>query len=327
MGGISILSTPRGMGVFLINHSANYRPQTQIAYDCIRVKQRLGAIQHVTAFFASPLRHLFDDPQNTSWNEPTGTMLGNGFAWGQQTHLVAWLLYVTGLQPQEVSCFMTHSLRTGADIAHACSMRCCATVPPIDTSLDDSASHDLNSISTGTSTTTATTTVSLSGTCLLPGDSHDEKPMSKRVIIEIFGSHGILQYSGNDLDPSSGRMEYIPVAGHINNGHTDRMNGSSRGGGDDDNDDGDDEDGRTAATTSMSSSEVLCDTFAFEEFSPRGIGPASLQNWIAACQSQPFTAGADISLGLLTVQTVAAMYESHVKQTSVTILVQDLKNR
>lgn len=37
----------------------------------------------VSAFFASPLSWIFDDPANTGWNEPDGSeeMLGNGFAW------------------------------------------------------------------------------------------------------------------------------------------------------------------------------------------------------------------------------------------------------
>ena len=37
----------------------------------------------VSAFFASPLSWIFDDPANTGWNEPddSGEMLGNGFAW------------------------------------------------------------------------------------------------------------------------------------------------------------------------------------------------------------------------------------------------------
>jgi hypothetical protein len=51
-----------------------------------------------------------------SWNEPSGSMLGNGFGWGQMAHPLAWLFRVTSLQPLTVSCVMSHCRETGADI-------------------------------------------------------------------------------------------------------------------------------------------------------------------------------------------------------------------
>ena len=51
----------------------------------------------------SPLLFLFDDPRNTGWVKPTGTMVqsdgsGNGFGWGQLSHLLGWVLFVGDLE-------------------------------------------------------------------------------------------------------------------------------------------------------------------------------------------------------------------------------------
>ena len=51
----------------------------------------------------SPLLSLFDDPRNTGWVKPSGTMTqsdgsGNGFGWGQLSHLLGWVLYVGDLE-------------------------------------------------------------------------------------------------------------------------------------------------------------------------------------------------------------------------------------
>lgn len=64
-------------GAFWINHSANFRTQTKLARETI-ASGRIGRIRHVTAFFASPLMWIFDDPGNRGWNEPTEGMIGNG---------------------------------------------------------------------------------------------------------------------------------------------------------------------------------------------------------------------------------------------------------
>ena len=55
----------------------------------------------------SPLMGLFDDAANTSWVKPTGSMVqadgsGNGFGWGQLSHLLGWVLFVGGLNVEEV---------------------------------------------------------------------------------------------------------------------------------------------------------------------------------------------------------------------------------
>ena len=172
-----------GIGCFLINHSANYRPQAKAAHAIIQ-SGKLGTIRHISAFFASPLSWIFDDPLQKGWNEPdaSGEMQGNGFAWGQQSHLLAWIYHVTGseqLIPKRVYCAMTHSESTGADVSHAATVTC-----------------------------TNGATFSLSGTSLLPGNEHSEQNPGKRVSIKIFGTKGAILYSGNDQDPNSGKLEW-----------------------------------------------------------------------------------------------------------------------
>ena len=68
---------------------------------------------------------IFDDPANVGWNATSGPdMLGNGFGWGQQSHLLAWINFVTGLVPTEVFCRTQHSEVTGADLSHSATIRC-----------------------------------------------------------------------------------------------------------------------------------------------------------------------------------------------------------
>ncbi|KAL3811368.1 hypothetical protein ACHAXA_011332 [Cyclostephanos tholiformis] len=173
-----------GMGCFLVNHSANYRPQARAARKIIE-SGRIGTIRHVTAFLASPLSWIFDDPSNKGWNEPDSRslgMIGNGFAWGQSSHILAWVYHAVGpgmLVPSRVHCVMTHSDATGADVSHAATVACVCGAA-----------------------------ISLSGTSLLPGNAHSDPPVAKEVVIRIFGTKGALSYCGNDRDPSSGKLEW-----------------------------------------------------------------------------------------------------------------------
>jgi len=169
----------RGDGTFLVNHSANYREQSKVAKDMVR-SGRLGRIRLITATFASPLSWLFDSPANKGWNEPDGSgkMLGNGFGWGQASHIIAWIYHVSGVTPTRVYCQMTHSEVTGADVSHSATITCNDGV-----------------------------VFSLSGTSLLPGYEHSKPPVGKRVGIEIFGTEGTLIYGGDDQDPTSGCVQ------------------------------------------------------------------------------------------------------------------------
>ena len=102
---------------FLINHSANFRPQARMAQSLLSPSQNaIGDLRHVTASFVSPLTWIFEDPSNVGWNKPSNNMLGNGFAWGQSSHILSWIYHVTKLDPKKVFCVMTHSEITGADV-------------------------------------------------------------------------------------------------------------------------------------------------------------------------------------------------------------------
>ncbi|CAB9508441.1 Oxidoreductase family, NAD-binding Rossmann fold [Seminavis robusta] len=165
---------------FQLNHSANFRQQAKVARDLIQNQAKIGTIRHINASMASPLSWLFGHPKNITWNTPTGNMLGNGFAWGQSSHLLAWIYHVTGdaVMPETVFCQMNHSDTSGADLSHAATIVC---------------QNDI--------------TFSLAGTCLLPGNEHGDPPVGKEISVEIYGSEGALFYKGNDHDPASGRLE------------------------------------------------------------------------------------------------------------------------
>mmetsp|Transcript_19791 Transcript_19791/g.29034 ORF Transcript_19791/g.29034 Transcript_19791/m.29034 type:complete len:398 (+) Transcript_19791:463-1656(+) len=181
------LSDPKGC--FLVNHSANFRTQARTAREIV-LSGKIGKIRHVTGFMASPLSWIFDDPSNVGWNEPdaSGTMLGNGFAWGQSSHLLAWVYHVSGntLCPKRVFCAMNHSERTGADVSHAATIIC-----------DDGI------------------TFSMSGTSLLPGNAHSDPPVGKSIRIKIFGTEGAIFYTGDDRDTQSGRLELRKECGGV----------------------------------------------------------------------------------------------------------------
>eukprot|EP00985_Skeletonema_marinoi_P006678 scaffold2901_cov99-Skeletonema_marinoi.AAC.7 len=250
-----------GVGCFLVNHSANFRPQARAAHELIETG-KLGDIRHVTAFFASPLSWIFDDPSNTGWNETRGSMLGNGFAWGQQSHILSWIYHVAGVEnlvPSKVFCHMTKSDKTGADVSHAATVIC---------------SNDA--------------TFSLSGTSLLPGNAHSDPPVAKRIEIKIFGTKGAVIYRGDDRDPSSGKLEWLR---------------------------GDDEE-------EMGAVEVQCPDlgFEFEDLDQDGNGPASLQCFIDSCLGLDYYVGADCLTGLRSVQTIEAMYRSHVSGNCESII-------
>lgn len=239
---------------FQLNHTANFREQAKVARDLIQ-SGAVGSIRHINASMASPLSWLFGHPGNLGWNEPTEGMLGNGFAWGQSSHLLAWIFQVTGdkVNPQQVYCAMNHSESSGADLSHSATIRC---------------ADDL--------------VMSISGTCMLPGNEHGEPKVGKEIIIQIYGSEGALFYIGNDNDPSSGRLEL----------RTGKSNNQVK------------EEGTV---------EVYCEKlgFLFENTDLDGSGPESLQSFISACLGKKhYDTGADSKVGLKAVQVLDAMYRS-----------------
>lgn len=188
-----------GDSQFWINHSANYRSQTGLARETI-ASGKLGRIRHVTAYFSSPLKWIFNDPANEGWNKPTGSMAGNGFAWGQSSHLLAFLFHILPeLIPVRVHCRMTQSATTGADVSHSATIEC------VD-GTQDRAGDDENP---------ELVVMSVSGTALLPGHQYTDPPVAKLVQIEVYGDDGSLHYAGNDLDPTSGCLEHRDSTGAI----------------------------------------------------------------------------------------------------------------
>lgn len=175
----------KGTSKFWVNHSANFRLQTKLAREVI-TSGRLGKIRHVTAFFGSPLKWIFEDPACVGWNEPSDGMLGNGFAWGQSSHLFAFLYHICPqLKPADVFAQLTHTPKTGADVSFSSTVRC------VEESIEDGA----------------TAVMSVSGTSLLPGNAHSDPPVAKKVQVEVYGDEASLHYEGNDRESSSGRLE------------------------------------------------------------------------------------------------------------------------
>ena len=171
---------------FMVNNSANFRNQCLEAHRLVSVERALGEVQHVLCVMYSPLLWFFEDEENTGWVKPSGSMMGNGFGWGQLSHLLAWVFKVTSLEPCEVSALMTTSPKSGADIHDAALIRCASGA-----------------------------TISLSGSCGWPGNNHTQAT-GKHIDIKVIGSKGILSYGGDDQQPSSGRLE---LRTHDGGGH------------------------------------------------------------------------------------------------------------
>lgn len=263
---------------FGINHSANFRTQAQVARQLIVEQGTIGDIRHITAFMSSALSWIFDDPSQVGWNEPASDMLGNGFGWGQSSHLLAWIYHVCGPQnlvPTEVFCAMNHSKTTGADVSHAATILCRRNN-------DDGDDNDNNNDDP--------VVFSLSDTSLLPGNLHSDPPVGKQIRINIFGTKGAIVYSGIAGDRSSGRLELRCMP----RGEIEYPNATT-----------------TATITDTTDTDTL-DAFDFENFEKEGSGPESLQSFVDDCCGKgDCYVGADSLTGLRTVQTLEAMYRSN----------------
>eukprot|EP00967_Tisochrysis_lutea_P137356 scaffold246391_cov30-Tisochrysis_lutea.AAC.1 len=177
---------------FMVNNTANWRPQARIASDAL-AKGKLGSVEHIMCCMHSPLIWLFDDPVNEGWTRPTAGMLGNGFGWGQLSHLLAWVFGVTPLKPIEVFASMSHSAASGADMTDAAIIKC--------------ANADGTPVS-----------ISLSGSASVPGNAHahdNAHSVGKRVEVRIFGTNGMLAYGGDDQNPKSGCLELRTRSGEV----------------------------------------------------------------------------------------------------------------
>mmetsp|Transcript_13092 Transcript_13092/g.22444 ORF Transcript_13092/g.22444 Transcript_13092/m.22444 type:complete len:266 (+) Transcript_13092:72-869(+) len=251
-----------------------------------------------------PLMWLFDDAKNHSWVSKTpwktgiesssgeesvaadgkAPMTGNGFAWGQIAHVLAWIYAVLGVGgddsddiaiPTKVYCTMSHAPKTGADISLAAVITC----------------HD-------------GVTFSLAGTALLPGSQYSSKPVGKHIKVELFGENGSLMYGGDDKIPESGRLELRKTA--VGKAEDGRLSFPCS------NHDW------TECLGDMASE--LKDGFYFEDGEQKGLGPGSMAAFLEACRASssafahskhlPTSAIDDSLIGLRTVQVIDAMYRS-----------------
>ena len=162
---------------FAINNTANWRDGSRLAASKV-ADGAIGRVEHVSATMHSPLLWLFDDPQNVGWTQAAEGMSGNGFAWGQLSHLLAWIFHVTPLRPTHAFASMHSSASSGADLHDAAVIRC-----------EGGAS------------------ISLSGSAGVPGDAHSDVPVGKAISLSLFGSDGSLTYAGDDQRPESGALE------------------------------------------------------------------------------------------------------------------------
>lgn len=301
-------------GAFVINHTANYRPQTFVAKRIISSGE-LGKVRHITATMNGGLMWLFDDKKNESWvsktpwqkgeestsrsDENKTPMNGNGYAWGQLAHILAWIYAVLGADdvavPTKVFCTMTHAPNTGADISLAAVITCSDGI-----------------------------TFSISGTALLPGSQYADPPVGKRIDVEIFGMKGCLLYGGDDKVPTSGRLELRKSAP------------------------GDKADGQSEFPCSHGeATNQVKDGFYFEDGDQDGTGPGSMRVFLDACKSsaakynhsmalldsnecEESTAtlvdehettplANDSLIGVRTVQIIDAMYKSSISGNAVDI--------
>eukprot|EP00929_Paragymnodinium_shiwhaense_P083062 TRINITY_DN44101_c0_g1_i1.p1 TRINITY_DN44101_c0_g1~~TRINITY_DN44101_c0_g1_i1.p1 ORF type:complete len:632 (+),score=86.76 TRINITY_DN44101_c0_g1_i1:164-2059(+) len=225
-------------GVFMVNNSANWRQQAKRAHDLVKGGS-IGKVKHVQCYMGSALLWLFDNPENVAWVKPSGSMVGNGFGWGQSSHTLAWALLVSGLQPERVFCTMGHSEKTGADMFLTAMVFCKGGA-----------------------------TMCVQGTAAVPFKSYTES--SKQIDNKIFGTEGMLTYSGDDKDPSSGDLV---IQRH------DLKNQRFPG-------------------------------FLFENYDAEGNGPESLRAFLGACVGRDVWNGADAALGRMVVLTLDAMYRS-----------------
>jgi len=132
---------------FLIPYGWNYTKFAARAREFVAAGE-IGKIEHVVCQMSSPLRDLMSGqgswyatgslvkPRLETWSEP---VTGGGYAYGQVTHLLGLLLWVTGLEVEEVFAFMRTS-ETGVDLYDAITLTCkngatglvsgAATLPP-----------------------------------------------------------------------------------------------------------------------------------------------------------------------------------------------------
>ncbi|HHG89150.1 MAG TPA: Gfo/Idh/MocA family oxidoreductase [Devosia sp.] len=171
----------------LVPTGMNFTTFTQKAADMVSAG-RIGKVRHAVCQMGSALddlfsgepmletsEHLFRPPAST-WADPEKA---GGYAWGQMSHSLAWLLYVSGLRFQSIYC-MANLSKTGVDFYDAAIARA-----------------------------TNGATVSLSGSASVP------KHMGMHMDIRIYGTQGMVFFDSErarlELRRLDGNDEIVPL--------------------------------------------------------------------------------------------------------------------
>ena len=126
---IATAATAAGREV-LVPTGLNFEEYTAKARDWV-ASGRIGKVRHIVCQMGSPLHdlmagepmletanHLFRPPAST-WADPNNA---GGYAWGQMSHSLAWMIHVTGLTVSEVYCASSLS-PSGVDFYNAATAR------------------------------------------------------------------------------------------------------------------------------------------------------------------------------------------------------------
>ena len=145
----------------------NFTRYSRKAAEWVRMG-RIGEVRHVVCQMGSPLEdlmagkpmaetkdHLFRPPAST-WADPKKA---GGYAWGQMSHSLAWLVYVTDLKFEQVACMEVKS-PSGVDYYDAAMARA-----------------------------TNGATISISGASTVP------KHVGMHTDVRIYGSEGMIHFS------------------------------------------------------------------------------------------------------------------------------------
>ncbi len=171
----------------LVPTGMNFTPFSQKAARMVE-EGRIGQVRHAVCQMGSALddlfsgepmletrEHLFRPPAST-WADPEKA---GGYAWGQMSHSLAWLFYVSGLRFQSIYC-MANLSKTGVDFYDAAIARA-----------------------------TNGATISLSGSASVP------KQVGMHMDIRIYGTEGMLFFDSErarlELRRLDGDDEIVPL--------------------------------------------------------------------------------------------------------------------
>ena len=182
----------------LVPTGLNFEDYTTKARSWVR-DGRIGAVRHIVCQMGSPLHDLFagepmEETENHLFRPPASTWAdpekAGGYAWGQMSHSLAWMIHVAGIRVEQVYCAANLS-PSGVDFYDAATARA-----------------------------TGGTTIALSGASTVP------KHRGMHTDVRIYGTEGMILFDnqqarvqlwrldGDDEDMTLDRPEYdgaLPV--------------------------------------------------------------------------------------------------------------------